>query len=456
MNEIKKYTAADFARYHAGTMPAAEMHALEKAALEDPFLEDALEGYAATPTPAADVTILGERLGNVGAVKKVFFLYPKASWWRVAALLVIMAGAGYLFFLVNNNVSRQNNLAKNESVAAVHLDTIPTFHADTAALIAVLPSAGLTSSAVAPVKVIIPQVSANSWSHPQAGTYSYTPAQQQQLAEASAPVAPVNAATADEPAARNDLSQNAQRDYYANTHSNNAVNDLAKNNNALNNAGYNNVFSSTVKDQNAAASNANVAERKVNAETPAYDRAKFKMADSTTFAKTDVPAYKSKISDIKKAAPANGAPGKGNTNPDAVVVTVPNQKKQVPDFSTASATITAKEITGVTLKKDADNNSVVGLRGRTSIPASGQTAEEKIVFDKYIKDNMQSVYNHEGNRMTGEVLLSFFVSRKGRPKDVKVAMSLCPPCEAQAIQLLENGPDWTAKKNEEKTVIIRF
>ena len=40
------YTAADIEKYHNGLMSSKERHALEKAALDDPFLADALEGYA--------------------------------------------------------------------------------------------------------------------------------------------------------------------------------------------------------------------------------------------------------------------------------------------------------------------------------------------------------------------------------------------------------------------------
>ena len=70
----KEYTAADIERYHAGSMPAEQMHALEKAAMEDPFLADALEGYLFTKTPAADVQKIRERLiGNEQA--KVLSLF---------------------------------------------------------------------------------------------------------------------------------------------------------------------------------------------------------------------------------------------------------------------------------------------------------------------------------------------------------------------------------------------
>ena len=41
---IINYTAADIEKYWKGKLSAAEMHAMEKAAMEDPFLSDALEG----------------------------------------------------------------------------------------------------------------------------------------------------------------------------------------------------------------------------------------------------------------------------------------------------------------------------------------------------------------------------------------------------------------------------
>jgi hypothetical protein len=60
----ENYTAQDIERYYSGQMPAEEMHALEKAALEDPFLADALDGYKFTPTPAADIAGLKQALAE--------------------------------------------------------------------------------------------------------------------------------------------------------------------------------------------------------------------------------------------------------------------------------------------------------------------------------------------------------------------------------------------------------
>ncbi len=65
----KIYKATDFARYHSGTMPADEMHAIEKAALEDPFLADALEGYPNTINFESDILDLKARLKEKGTIE---------------------------------------------------------------------------------------------------------------------------------------------------------------------------------------------------------------------------------------------------------------------------------------------------------------------------------------------------------------------------------------------------
>src|SRR6476660_7758978 len=94
----KIYTAEEITRYHSGIMPADEMHALEKAALEDPFLADALEGYMHAPEAGKDVAELKNRLAERRKSKNIFSLSSFSGWWRIAALFIIMAGVGYFFY----------------------------------------------------------------------------------------------------------------------------------------------------------------------------------------------------------------------------------------------------------------------------------------------------------------------------------------------------------------------
>lgn len=116
MTNGKPYSAADVERYYRGGMTPAEMHALERASLDDPFLADALEGYAFTPTPAADAVLLkaklAERLEEREQTRIVFFQQP---WFRIAAVLLLVAGAGWAVF--NSFSPEQENTAVSRAPA---------------------------------------------------------------------------------------------------------------------------------------------------------------------------------------------------------------------------------------------------------------------------------------------------------------------------------------------------
>src|SRR5664279_301773 len=115
MKENKTYIAADFERYYAGTMPPHEMHALEKAALEDQFLADALEGYINTSDFAGDILELKARLKEKEKKKNIFSISPftQNRWWRIVALFIIIAGAGFFFYQLNF-IDKQDSFARNE------------------------------------------------------------------------------------------------------------------------------------------------------------------------------------------------------------------------------------------------------------------------------------------------------------------------------------------------------
>src|SRR5678815_5285094 len=89
-NHIKSYTAEDIQSYLEGRMNAAEMHALERAALEDPFLSDAIEGYKASGINALSSKAelnqeLNDRLRN--SPQRMAFPY----WLRIVAVVAMLA-----------------------------------------------------------------------------------------------------------------------------------------------------------------------------------------------------------------------------------------------------------------------------------------------------------------------------------------------------------------------------
>ena len=104
------YTAKDFERYYAGQMPEADMHALEKSALADAFLADALEGYRHTKSPLKDTAELRNSLLK-DIRKNRPFVFRTAIWFRLAASIIAFVGVGLLIYQSN---SRHIVLAKND------------------------------------------------------------------------------------------------------------------------------------------------------------------------------------------------------------------------------------------------------------------------------------------------------------------------------------------------------
>lgn len=117
MNEPKTYTAADIERYHSGGLSAAERHALERAALNDPFLADALEGYAFTQTPSQDLNVLQQKLQlRIEKDKQRRSVFYLANWMKVAAMFVLFAGAGWIVFQLFN--PKEKALAAKQAAPA--------------------------------------------------------------------------------------------------------------------------------------------------------------------------------------------------------------------------------------------------------------------------------------------------------------------------------------------------
>jgi hypothetical protein len=106
------YTAADIERYLKGQMTAAEKHALEKAALEDPFLAEAMEGYAGMPDlpVESDITALKQRVGEKNAVNKIIPMRKYRVWWSAAAAILLVAGTATTWYLFNQ--SPQHEIAQ--------------------------------------------------------------------------------------------------------------------------------------------------------------------------------------------------------------------------------------------------------------------------------------------------------------------------------------------------------
>ena len=140
MSSTNQYTAKDIERYHRGGMTPAEQHQLEKAALDDPLLADALEGYPYTATAANDLQSLQNRLQQRIKEKEKLIIFNR-QWLKIAALFVLIGGGGWLVFQTFsgrttdrarsgvNMVESTNPLQTKDSTVTVQ-NTAPVFPAD--------------------------------------------------------------------------------------------------------------------------------------------------------------------------------------------------------------------------------------------------------------------------------------------------------------------------------------
>jgi len=121
------YSSADIQKYLEGKLSAAEMHAIEKAALDDPFLADAIEGMQNNLHERSagsfnnDVNELNERLQKrISKKEKIIPVAPNQLWQRIAAIIIILFGSTALiyYYLIKGAEKNKSIAIKNENVIA--------------------------------------------------------------------------------------------------------------------------------------------------------------------------------------------------------------------------------------------------------------------------------------------------------------------------------------------------
>ena len=135
-----QYSAEDIRRYQEGQMSASEMHAIERASLDDPFLADAMEGFE-TATPSmmqSDMDNLRQRLQQKVTPAKVIPMQPQRPWMAIAAASVILLGLAIT--LLNTERQPENPvIAQVEKPASTQ--PAPAAQADSAVALATTPAA---------------------------------------------------------------------------------------------------------------------------------------------------------------------------------------------------------------------------------------------------------------------------------------------------------------------------
>src|SRR6478735_1007283 len=87
----------DIEKYRKGELTSAEMHALEKKALHDPFLAEALEGLESISPEelTLDINEINQKL--LSQKKRVTWFTPL----RIAAGIILLVGSVFLLYNIN-------------------------------------------------------------------------------------------------------------------------------------------------------------------------------------------------------------------------------------------------------------------------------------------------------------------------------------------------------------------
>jgi TonB family protein len=371
-------------QYLAGELDDKAMHALERQALDDPFLADALEGYGQhAPEQQAQQADLVSRLEARVAPKagKVRTMYYR--WAAAAAILLLMFSAGW--FLWDQQRDTAPVAGINVPPPAPVADSFPQNEHAAAPAMA---SADQLSKKVLPP---VPAEPYNSKLKDQQATLS--------SAEGTAP-APVNSAEAP-------VNKSAAPVGAIQAPANRAVEEapaLAAEKRA---DVHNNYFTPPVAAQKQEANKAEWARPNLAGN-----------ADSQNKALNEVVVTGYSVQ--KKSVAQNGSVavrGLSGLNADSVG---------------SVATGLQGKAAGVSITTDsraADDE----MAYREPAPITGQTA-----FDNYLRTKTVN----PGNKYTGTVRVSFTVMPDGSLQEFKILRHLNDACDAEAIRVIKEGPAW--------------
>ncbi len=473
-NNIKNFTGADIEKYHKGLLSANEKHDLEKAALDDPFLADALEGYAvAGINRSVDMDELKKRLAEKLEAGKMIVMKTggKSSipWLRVAALVIIIAGAGLLakqFIFTNPS----KNIAQTETTKSGGTkanDTANTF-VITSGTDTIKAKAG---TFVVPLKqneqtftlITKDSVAEASLSKVANGHGKQTTGDVTVINNATLPATTPPAKIEDEkskqlkvPAVitgKNEIVKEEVKDKIEISNKKDIDRDEVKGlvtqpGNDIQNNGAVTASRKDMEDQNNRQASNSFRGRVTDANNVGLPFARvYNPADNNAGTYTDVA---------------------GNFNltyPDSVLTV------QVRSVGFENANVQLRNSVAnnqVVLQDDKSLSEVVVSNQRPNAAARSREANKTLEepepadgwdnYDTYLSNNLNVPEEIKTKQnATGQVQVSFEVDKNGEPVNIKVEKSLCKKCDKEAIRLIRDGPKWKRNaKNGRTTVTISF
>ncbi len=120
MADIQTYDYSDIQRYLQHKMTPQEMHDFEKALMNNPFLADALEGFSSSDAAVTEKhlsEIESELNGEKQKGRVVPMTLQKRTWWKVAAVVLVVVTGGVLTYSLVTEKGIEKNTAQQMAPA---------------------------------------------------------------------------------------------------------------------------------------------------------------------------------------------------------------------------------------------------------------------------------------------------------------------------------------------------
>jgi carboxypeptidase-like protein len=411
------YSFEDIQRYLQGNMSAAEMHAIEKAALQDPFLADAIEGYreVSSVTAQQHLNEIHAALQEEKQDSKIIPIKKNNQWLRIAAIIILLAGVGIIgkYFLKKSNNQNQiaqvkNNETKKQSIIK---DSVETVKPETLSVnknsVPVIAENKKKPNIHSPKnkKVSEPYISTDTNNEEQANSVASLAIHPEQNSETDRTFAPVPLSAQK----NNDSTQNFLQGKAS------GLNVTAAN-----------TFTGKVIDENdkpVPFAIIQLNNKRQAVATDATGNFYIKGNDSALPVTISAVGYESKTSSIKSQTNNNIVLNKNNTSLNEVVVTALGNKKSN--------------------KRDE----------QTATPVGGWANFNNYVITKLSEDSTKENY------MTNNdiVELEFLIDDDGSPYNIQITKPLDDKRNSKAVDILKSGPKWTnTSKKKKAKVAIEF
>jgi len=412
------YSKADIDNYIKGKMSKEAMHSIERAALQDAFLTDAIEGFALVDTTVANKDLLdietmilaGKQDGKVVEISK-----KKNEWLKIAVVVLLFAGAGWIGALLMGS-DKQKAIVKNEKLNTTEDKNIK-----------------IGFDSVAPKNTIASIEQKNT-------------SQQYKSLDATTSL-------------QDTLVTSSNNGFAASSTPMYAAVEPSKNNAPI---GSTNNWSS---NGNVTLSNQSVASSKAAGPSLNNNAANYIVSGSTITASVSKEVEASSIDD-KSFAFAEKAKDKNDNAKQSKAIASSNTIITLPTIRIKrDSTIESIPVTGYFSKKEAAKpiSFKISKEDSLTVPINGWAA-----FNDYLqKNNAYSTITYDTaytpvtitNNKTGDEIvgLEFDIDKFGNPDKIKVTKSVDKETDAKAIDLLKNGPKWQAADKKVKgKLTIKF